>query len=224
MADMTLSAQFLMRNDTAANWITINPVLGKGEMGVETNTHKFKFGDGTSPWNDLPYASAQGALEKNVDPVPDDKGYDIGTRWINTSTKTSFIFMGTDEGKGIWRKTVTLNSDGKIDSSILPPLAISQPFPAADEAAMLALDAQTGDVAIRADSSKCFILMEAPASNLSNWLELLAPEYTDELATANFNTNVSKTSIRNFKDGADVVMKSDIIVLDGGNASGSIKA
>ena len=46
------------RNDTAANWTSVNPVLGKGEMGVENDTRKFKFGDGISTWTELEYASS----------------------------------------------------------------------------------------------------------------------------------------------------------------------
>lgn len=46
------------RHDTAANWTTINPVLALGEMGVETDTNKFKFGDGTTAWSELAYATS----------------------------------------------------------------------------------------------------------------------------------------------------------------------
>ena len=57
MSEKTLSGvQILMRNDTATNWTTNNPVLGKGEMGVEINTGKFKFGDGTKAWTALGYS------------------------------------------------------------------------------------------------------------------------------------------------------------------------
>ena len=53
MANTTLDVKIQIRNDTKNNWTTQNPVLLKGEMGVETDTRKFKFGDGcllyTSP-------------------------------------------------------------------------------------------------------------------------------------------------------------------------------
>lgn len=52
--------KIIQRHDTAANWSTINPVLALGEMGVETDTNKFKFGDGTTPYNELPYAAGEG--------------------------------------------------------------------------------------------------------------------------------------------------------------------
>jgi hypothetical protein len=44
-----------LRNDTAANWASGNPVLAVGEMGLETDTNRIKFGDGTTVWNSLSY-------------------------------------------------------------------------------------------------------------------------------------------------------------------------
>lgn len=51
-----LKTRIILRNDTAANWKLNNPVLKLGEMGIETDTNMFKFGDGTTAWNSLPYA------------------------------------------------------------------------------------------------------------------------------------------------------------------------
>ena len=48
-----------LRNDTSANWLSINPVLAKGEMGIEIDTRKFKFGDGATTWDALNYASSE---------------------------------------------------------------------------------------------------------------------------------------------------------------------
>lgn len=53
----TVKIKILLRNDTAANWTKNNPVLGKGEIGVEIDTRKFKFGDGTTAWNALAYGA-----------------------------------------------------------------------------------------------------------------------------------------------------------------------
>lgn len=55
MAEKTLNTRIVLRNDTAQNWLTANPVLLKGEAGYETDTNKLKFGDGTTAYNDLPY-------------------------------------------------------------------------------------------------------------------------------------------------------------------------
>ena len=53
-----MSIQIQLRNDTAANWTTINPVLAQGEMGVENDTFKFKIGNGSTAWASLAYASS----------------------------------------------------------------------------------------------------------------------------------------------------------------------
>lgn len=66
MATKTLSTRIVMRNATAENWTTKNPVLLKGEFGVETDTNKFKIGDGNKAWADLDYAGADEAAIENI--------------------------------------------------------------------------------------------------------------------------------------------------------------
>lgn len=46
---------FRFQRGTASRWTERNIVLGSGEPGVELDTHRFKIGDGSTPWNDLPY-------------------------------------------------------------------------------------------------------------------------------------------------------------------------
>lgn len=53
----TLDARVALKNDTAVNWTSANPILLKGEMGVEIDTRKFKFGDGVTAWNSLTYGN-----------------------------------------------------------------------------------------------------------------------------------------------------------------------
>lgn len=53
--------RFRIRRDTAANWTSVNPVLGLGEPGLETDTRKVKYGDGATAWTSLAY-SAAGAI------------------------------------------------------------------------------------------------------------------------------------------------------------------
>lgn len=72
----------------------------------------------------------------------------------------------------------TLDGAGKLDAGQLPSLAITETFVVASEAAMLALAAQQGDVAVRTDLNKSFILTADPASTLGNWQELLTPTST----------------------------------------------
>ena len=45
------------RRDTAANWTSANPTLADGEMGIESDTNKYKIGNGYTVWNSLSYSS-----------------------------------------------------------------------------------------------------------------------------------------------------------------------
>jgi hypothetical protein len=49
------------RRDTASNWTSANPTLASGEMGIETDTDKFKLGDGSTAWTSLAYGGIEGA-------------------------------------------------------------------------------------------------------------------------------------------------------------------
>jgi Major tropism determinant N-terminal domain len=51
---------FQFRRGTAAQWTSANTVLASGEFGLETDTARFKVGDGTTAWNSLGYGGIQG--------------------------------------------------------------------------------------------------------------------------------------------------------------------
>lgn len=69
----------------------------------------------------------------------------------------------------------TLDGTGKVPSAQLPAIAITDTYAVASEAAMLALAAQKGDIAIRSDLNRSFVLAVEPATVLANWKELLSP-------------------------------------------------
>lgn len=66
-------------------------------------------------------------------------------------------------------------TDGKISTEVLPALAITDTYVVTNESEMLALNAEVGDVAIRTDVNKTFILGASPALTLVNWKEILTP-------------------------------------------------
>lgn len=57
MAIQILNARFTVRNDSAEKWESSNPILLKGEIGLENDTNQFKFGDGATPWNELKHVT-----------------------------------------------------------------------------------------------------------------------------------------------------------------------
>ena len=50
-----MAIQIQLRRGTASQWTTANTLLAQGELGLETDTNKFKFGDGVTTWNSLAY-------------------------------------------------------------------------------------------------------------------------------------------------------------------------
>lgn len=73
-----------VRRDTAANWAGTDPVLAAGEHGYETDTGKFKIGDGTTHYLLLDYATDWA----NITEKP--------TSFTPSAHKTSHEFGGTD--------------------------------------------------------------------------------------------------------------------------------
>ncbi|CAA9199032.1 tail fiber domain-containing protein [Flavobacterium collinsii] len=68
-----------------------------------------------------------------------------------------------------------LGVDGKLIASQLPSITVNDTFVIASQAAMLSLKAETGDIAVRTDLSKSFILKGLNSATLADWQELLTP-------------------------------------------------
>jgi hypothetical protein len=94
--------------------------------------------------------------------------------------------------KGAVNGIASLDGTGLIPTNQLPALAITQTSVVASQAAMLALTAQVGDIAVRTDVNKSFILTAEPATTLGNWQELLTP--TDSVLSVDGNTGAVSLS------------------------------
>lgn len=53
---MPVQTAIKLRRDTAANWLSTDPVLAAGETGLETDTGLVKYGNGVSAWSALAYS------------------------------------------------------------------------------------------------------------------------------------------------------------------------
>ena len=83
--------RFILKNDTEANWISNNPALLKGEIGIAIDKNKFKIGvDGVKTWNQLDYAGL--SLEELQALIDENKGvvYE-GVRASKTQTDADAI-------------------------------------------------------------------------------------------------------------------------------------
>ena len=305
MAEKTVNGTILMRNDTAANWTSVNPVLSKGEIGIEIDTNKFKIGDGVKTWSQLAYAgsvvsasatnghitvdgsdvtvytlptggSAIGGVKTTASGAGTVAINNAGAMALNASGATAGTYTkvtvnnkgvvtaganlaasdipsitlskvsdaGTAASKNIGTASgnvPVLDSNGKLDTAVLPALAISETFTATNQAAMLALNAQQGDVCIRTDQSKSYILSASPASTLANWKELVSPANaissvngktgavtltTTDVTEGNnlyytqdrFNTAFAAKASTGLSDSAKILRTDDTLIIDCGNA------
>lgn len=78
-----------VRRGTEAGWTSANPVLSVGEPGLETDTGKFKWGDGTTAWNDLDYAAGSASVVVS-ETVPAE--VELGTIWFNSTLGRAYIY------------------------------------------------------------------------------------------------------------------------------------
>lgn len=138
MANKELKTKIVLRNDVAAKWGESDPVLLKGEIGLETDTSKFKVGDGVKHWNELGYfvgdvnALLQGYLSKaeykgSVDGVVKEADKLHTARNINgvafDGTQNITIADNTkipNSAKGQANGVATLGEDGKVPANQLP--------------------------------------------------------------------------------------------------------
>ena len=111
-----MADRVIQRNDTAARWQSINPILATGEIGIEIDGAKgYKIGDGKTRWNDLPYpanpTNVVQELGNNENAVPSQKlvteklselGSEVGMIATNELAfymgyiKTDFTIIKTD--------------------------------------------------------------------------------------------------------------------------------
>lgn len=88
----------------------------------------------------------------------------------------------------------------------LTSITTNHPYVVSDESAMLALSAIVGDVAVRTDESKSYILQTLPASTLSNWIYMPSPipSTTDLLSEGSTNKYYTDSRVLSYITGKNI--------------------
>lgn len=94
--------------------------------------------------------------------------------YTETETDTLLASKLNTTEKGSTNGVATLGSDGKIPANQLPALAIKETYTIASQSAMLALTAQRGDMAIRTDNGRTYVLASDNPGTLADWKEITA--------------------------------------------------
>ena len=95
---MSVNTRLQVRRGTASTWTSANPVLYAGEIGYETDSYRFKIGDGTTTWTSLDYNAvvptgflAGSGLSVNVAADGSTVTYSLSDPTIQVSDITDFV-------------------------------------------------------------------------------------------------------------------------------------
>ena len=156
-----------VRRGLASEWTTANPVLAAGEMGVETNTNKFKFGNGTDAWTALSYAASDSAA---IGEISQDA--------INAALTTG---AGLTKVYNDGANTITIN----VDTDVLSTKSF-----ATSEATSKATAAQTAAAAYT-DSA-----VNSVNNSLSSYLEVADRGAAGGVASLDSNTKIPEAQLK----------------------------
>lgn len=123
------------------------------------------------------------SLDLKVDKI---EGKGLSSNDYDDAAKEAVDSLGTASkcNTGVKEGNIPIiNSEGKLDTAILPPISITDIFTVDNEEAMLSLNVQKGDICIRSDENKTYILQNEPATEVPNWIELKSP--TDLVQSVN---------------------------------------
>jgi hypothetical protein len=160
-----MATKIQMRRDTAANWTSANPTLASGERGLETDTKKWKVGDGSTAWTSLAYEVFNPMTTTDDIIVGGSSG--VPTRKAKGSNDTYF---GVD-GSGVlgYHATSGLGGGGaSADSQFAPTYdgVLAQSFPLVTLAAFLGSAENIRLVSGRLDGVKIPLVEEIDVTNI----------------------------------------------------------
>ena len=114
-----------IRRDTSTNWQQYNPTPSSGEPCYETDTGKFKIGNGEQPYNSLPYQGSGVEDYNELENLPqingieltgNKTGTDLGLASSNEVNQLTSTVTGLQSSK---QDTLTAGEGISIEKSIL---------------------------------------------------------------------------------------------------------
>jgi hypothetical protein len=175
----TFTGTVIATNANASGTVTANlfsgPLNGNVTGDITGNVTGNLTGNvtGTSSL-DLPLSGGtmSGAIAMGTSKIT---GLGTPTTSTDAATKAYADLMVPLTEKSAANGVASLDASGKVPAAELPDISITSTQVVANQVDMLALTAEVGDVAVRTDVNKTFILTASPPSTLANWQELLTP-------------------------------------------------
>jgi hypothetical protein len=99
-----MTSRLQNRRDTSANWTSNNPTLAAGEIGYETNTGKFKIGDGTTAWTSLGYTQ-NGTITNVTAGTGLSGGGSSGSVTVSLDTTSAYVIPSQTGNSGKYLTT-----------------------------------------------------------------------------------------------------------------------
>jgi hypothetical protein len=96
---MPVDKTITLRRGTAAEWVSADPVLSSGEIGIETDSQKAKYGDGVTAWSSLGYITTWGVSGAGEANTASNLGAGDGV--YATQVGVDLQFKSLTEGTGI---------------------------------------------------------------------------------------------------------------------------
>jgi len=176
-------------------WNELPVDVAHGSVASHKDIHRFDGRDPITP-EDIGAAPLSGDSKVPVENLPDATTTVKGIVQLNDTLMSTSVEQALTAAQGKVLKDVTdtkeslsnknvadgyagLDSEGKIVESLLPSIALTDTYEAASEIEMLALSsARRGDVCIRTDINKTFVLAVDGYDTMSNWKELRTPTDT----------------------------------------------
>lgn len=82
---------------SAAEWVSKNPILQAGELGIESDTQKYKIGDGVTKWSNLSYVSGitvdESISSTSTNPVQNKAIYNALSGKVGTDIFSGFALI-----------------------------------------------------------------------------------------------------------------------------------
>jgi archaellum component FlaC len=91
-----MATRMQQRRGTALQWNSADPILEAGEIGFESDTNKFKLGDGVNQWSDLDYFINEAAISTDIEGAISDteKGANNGVATLDAFGRVPVAQLG----------------------------------------------------------------------------------------------------------------------------------